>query len=129
MLLERLAELGHLAGELLALLWCALQVGQSFSGLFVVVEGLGDEILRLFVLSQHRKKVLLPQAHLQLELFLELREEALAGFDGVARGLDKLGKELVRLRRTGLDELSNVWHVLLRKARAAECFLRRRMQC
>src|SRR5215207_8437285 len=110
MLLEGFSQLGHLAGELLALLWGALQLGQSLPGLFVVVERVGHEVLGLLALPENREEVLLFQPHLQLQLLLQFREQALAGLDRVAGCLGKFGKELGRLGGTGLDQLSDGWH-------------------
>ena len=69
-----------------------------------------DELLGLLALSQNREEVLLLQSHLQLQLLLELREEALACLDRVAGGLGELSEELVRLSRAGLDQLADGWH-------------------
>src|SRR4051812_12004085 len=110
MLLEGFSQLSYLAGERLALPGGALQFGQGLPGLLVVVERVRHKVLRPLVLSQDRKEMLLLQPHLQLQLLLELREEALACFDGIAGGLDELGEELVRLGRAGLDQLSDRGH-------------------
>src|SRR5215203_1647203 len=110
MLLEGFSQLGHLAGELLALLRRALQLSQSLPGLLVVVERVGHEVLRLLALPENREEVLLFQSHLQLQLLLQFREQALACLDRVTGCLGKFGKELGRLGGTGLDELSNGWH-------------------
>src|SRR3954467_2965917 len=115
MLLEGLPELGYLAGELLALFRSSLQLGQSFAGLFVVVQRVGHEVLRLLALLQHREEMLLLQSHLEFQLFLEFPEQALTRFDGVARGLGELGEEIICLGWAGLDQLSNGGHMLLRK--------------
>src|SRR3954451_9989778 len=71
-LLERFSQPGHLAGELLTLLRGALQLGQSFAGLLIVVERIRHEVLRFLALSENRKEMLLLQSHLKLQLFLEL---------------------------------------------------------
>jgi hypothetical protein len=51
-LLEGFSQLGHPGGEFPTLLGCALQLAESFPGVFVVVQRLGDEVLRLLALSE-----------------------------------------------------------------------------
>src|SRR3712207_6251358 len=71
------------------------------------VDRVGNKVLGFLVLSQDREEVLLLQSHLQLELLLQLREQALTRFDCVAGCHSELGEKLVRLGGTGLDQLSN----------------------
>ena len=70
-LLMNLAQLGHLGGELLAVLGRGLQIVKKDSGLLVVGESLGHERLGRLVFPEHREQVLLFELGEQIEFRLE----------------------------------------------------------
>ena len=112
-LLMDLAQLGHLGGELFALLWRGLKLVEKHSGLLVVGKRRGHQPLGGLVFPEHRKQVLLFEPGEQIQLRLEIREQPLACLDRTVRGIHELGEELVGLGRTGLKQLSDGRHVVL----------------
>ena len=105
-LLERLAQLGQLGREVLALLGHRLELGQERADLLVVGQGVGRQGLGLRALAQRREQVLLLEPGQQLQLRLELREQPLAGLHGAVAGLGEPGEELVRLGGAAVDHLA-----------------------
>jgi hypothetical protein len=57
--------------------------------------------------AQNRKKMLFLKAGEGLQLILEFREQLFPGLDRAVRCVGKLAEKLGRLRRAGLDELSD----------------------
>jgi hypothetical protein len=103
MLLEHTPEFRHLGEKRGTVLGHAFQLAQKGTGFLIIVGGLQYEILHP-VPSQDREKMFLLKARQELQLFLQIREQALTGFDCcVGRG-EELVEEFIRLVWRGLAE-------------------------
>jgi hypothetical protein len=104
-LLEGGLQLGDLGEERLAVLGRLLEPVEQRLQLRRPFAALGDDRLRPGVLPQGRDQMVVLQPRQQLDLFLELLEQALARLRGAWRRLGELGEKGVGLGGVGLERL------------------------